>query len=873
MKSRNGSVVRRTSALVGACVAAAWCGAQPTTLPAPVSPANGFPFVLPWDDSLAGTATDASGLNAKPAGVNGFIVARDGRFVESNTGRRVRFFGTNVAGRSAFPTKPDAEKIAARMAKLGINIVRFHHLNNGWDLDGGTVWKPGRTYLDMDPGQLDKLDYFVAQLKKHGIYSNINLQTARNYLPEMGFPESVAELRNFAKKVDKFNQRMIELQKEYAKNLLDRRNPYTGLKYSEDPAIMVVEINNENSLVGWPGESPGAGLSTLPEPFRSEIVRLWNDWLVRTYRSDANLDRAWPTERRVTGPSAIGPSAQWTHENQSDGDVEFRVLPGPRAAHSAPTIEATVRSNPGPDWHVQIHVAGLDLKNGESYIVEFRAKADRPVTIGVDSRLAKPDWRHLGLSSTVSVGTEWRDYSFSFRVIGSEPNSARIGFVLGAMRGTVTVADLRVFPGTSSIGRRPGESLAARNIAIPEPDLSPRSRDWTRFLVETETAYSEQMRDYLRRDLGFTRTNIVDTQISWGSLTSLVRERNMEFADNHAYWNHPVFLGGNWDPRNYRVDRRAMTNEMGGSNGEFRGLSVYRVVGKPYTVSEYNHPAPNDFQVEMMPLYAAFGAFQDWDILYTFAWDDSGSRTDNTFYNGYFDMALNPAKSAFFSSAARIFREFLVDPPAATAVLEVPAGRPWEPFFNPGLAWTSLGGLPDILRTRIGLRAADVRDPRIVRSGQPGPSPFQVSGDPGQRVLTVDAPKSKTVVGFVAERSFSLDGFRIEFGSFENRFAAATLVPTDGLPIASSKRMLLTVGARVENTDMGWNAARDSVSDRWGRGPVLAEFVPIRFSVSGDPVRVYALDERGARRGELAAVGGRFDNRGQRTMWFEIVRP
>mgnify|MGYP005836289715 CR=1 FL=1 len=858
---------------MGAFGLAALCVCQGPELPAPVTTANSFPFVLPWDDALPGTATDASGLNAKPAGVNGFIVVRGGRFVESNTGRRVRFFGTNVGGRSAFPTKPDAEKIAARMAKLGINIVRFHHLNNGWDLDGGTVWKPGRTYLEIDPDQLDKLDYFVAQLKKHGIYSNINLQTARNYLPEMGLPESVTELRNFSKKVDKFNERMIELQKEYARDLLDRRNPYTGLKYNEDPAIVVVEINNENSLVGWPGESPGAGLSTLPQPFRSEIAGLWNDWLVRTYRNDANLDRAWPTARRVTGPGVIGPSHEWTHENQSDGDVDFKILPGSRAAHLAPTIEATVRSNSGPDWHVQMHVGGLNLKNGENYIVEFRAKADRPLTVGVDSRLDKPDWRFLGLSASFSVGTEWRDYSFSFRVVGSEPDSARIGFVLGGMRGTLTVADLRVFPGTASVGRRPGESLALRNIAIPEPDLSPRSRDWTRFLVETETAYSQRMRDFLRRDLGFTRTNIIDTQISWGGLTSLVRERNMEFADNHAYWNHPIFLGVEWDPQNYRVDRKAMTNEMGGSNGVFRGLSIYRVVGKPYSVSEYNHPAPNDFQIEMMPLYAAFGAFQDWDILYTFAWEDTGSRTDNTFYKNYFDMALNPAKSAFFASAARVFREHLVEPSPSTAILEVPNVRPWEPYFTPYSAWASLGGLPDILQTRVGVRTANIRSPRVVRSGQPAATPFKVVGEPGQRVVTVDAPKSKAVVGFVAGKSFDLGGFRIEFGSFANGFAAATLVPTDGLPVSQSKRMLLTLGARVENTDMGWNEARDSVSDRWGRGPVLAEFVPAQFSVSGGGVRVFALDERGVRKSELNPIGRRFDNRDQRTMWFEIVRP
>jgi len=104
-------------------------------------------------------------------------------------------------------------------------------------------------------------------------------------VPELGFPESVKQIPNFQKKVDKVNRRMIELQKQYAKDLLDRVNPYTGIKYKDDPAVMVIEINNENSLAGWPGEAPGAGVTAWPEPFRGEMKGLWNKWLVKRYGS------------------------------------------------------------------------------------------------------------------------------------------------------------------------------------------------------------------------------------------------------------------------------------------------------------------------------------------------------------------------------------------------------------------------------------------------------------------------------------------------------------------------------------------------------------------------------------------------------------
>src|SRR6185437_2268129 len=112
-------------ALIGALATAA--AAQPSTL---------FPFVIPWDDATPGTATDVSFLNVKPAGAHGGIVVKDGHFAEANTGRRVRFLGVNLAAHSAFPSHEDAEKVAARLAKYGVNIVRLHHMDNDfWSAD------------------------------------------------------------------------------------------------------------------------------------------------------------------------------------------------------------------------------------------------------------------------------------------------------------------------------------------------------------------------------------------------------------------------------------------------------------------------------------------------------------------------------------------------------------------------------------------------------------------------------------------------------------------------------------------------------------------------------------------------------------------
>lgn len=838
-----------------------------------------FPFVIPWDDATPGTANDVSWLNEAPAGKNGFVVVKNGRFIESNTGKRLRFLGTNMGAAAAFPQKVDADKIAARLAKMGINIVRFHHLQNDWDREGGMIWKQGREHVEFDPRQVDRLDYFIFALKKRGIYSNINLSTTRKYQPEQGFPQSVLELNNmgggfsFCKKVDKFNRRMIELQKDYARQLLDRVNPYTKLKYKDDPAIAVIEINNENSLVGWPGESPGAGLDNLPEPFRGELVAFWNKWLAKEYGDDEKLQQAWKAGQ-ASGPNLIPAETRWTHENQSNADLTFDV--GTRTSEGPAPIRASIRSTIGPNWHIQAHLGGLTLKDGLAYTLKFRARSDKPRGIGITCNLDKPDWHSCGLGGSVRLESEWRDYVLSFVASATEPGHVRIAFVLGDAASTVEISDVRLLQGIESVGLLPGESMAKGTVALSGGGLSRRSQDFARFLVDTEAAYSNEMMEFLRKDLGF-RANLIDTQINWGGLTSFVRERAADFADSHAYWQHPTFLGSDWDPKHWIVNRRAMANEMVERCGELGSLALLRLGGKPFTVSEYDHPAPNDYRVEMMPMYSTFGAFQDWDILYTFAYPATGTGRPNDRVDGFFDVGTDPAVASFYAASALVFRLGLVPAATSTLVLFVPNETPWQPSFTHGAAWGVAGAPVKPLEHKYQVRQSDVRRPEFRSEGKPSASPIKAAGTPKGVVYTVDTPGAKVLTGFVGGSTVALTGLTATFGGLIDGFASLMLVGQDGKPVAQSKRTLLTVVGRVENQNMGWNENRTSVGDQWGHGPVLVERIEAKLVVKrASPSKVYELDATGKR---VRTVPSGYSNgnltftigKGASTLWYEIA--
>ncbi|MGC9364545.1 MAG: hypothetical protein ACP5FZ_08265, partial [Fidelibacterota bacterium] len=90
---------------------------------------NGFPFYLPADDSSTQKFLPSFPVN--PIAADEYIrINSEGHFAVKD--RRIRFLGVNLAADGAFPTKTKAGLIAGRMRKMGINLVRFHHMDNPW---------------------------------------------------------------------------------------------------------------------------------------------------------------------------------------------------------------------------------------------------------------------------------------------------------------------------------------------------------------------------------------------------------------------------------------------------------------------------------------------------------------------------------------------------------------------------------------------------------------------------------------------------------------------------------------------------------------------------------------------------------------------
>lgn len=237
-------------------------------------------------------ALDLSGWLDAPAGREGRVQRVGDKLMYG--GREVKFWGVNASFANCAPPRDRAERQAAFYARYGINAVRLHKYADGRDWAG--ILRNGAA--DFDPEALDRMDHYVAQLKQHGIF--VKLSANFGALP-LG-PADLASLevaRDYQAggggwtRADQgalwFSPEIQQLQMEQLLKVLRHTNPHTGMRYADDPAVMYVELVNENSALFY------TTMATLQQ--RPTIRRLAGQaffaWLKEKYGSEARLLEAW----------------------------------------------------------------------------------------------------------------------------------------------------------------------------------------------------------------------------------------------------------------------------------------------------------------------------------------------------------------------------------------------------------------------------------------------------------------------------------------------------------------------------------------------------------------------------------------------------
>lgn len=389
----------------------------------------------------------------------------------------------------------------------------------------------------------------------------------------------------------------------------------------------------------------------------------------------------------------------------------------------------------------------------------------------------------------------------------------------------------------------------------PETAAAPKERYEIElaFFMDLENGFYQDMAGFLKKEIGVKVpiTGTADHSHTSSPYTMLTTLSKLDVVDGHVYWQHPG------SPP--RVNTPMVNDPL---HSTVVKLSRTAFAGKPYTVSETNHPFPNDWSAEGIPIVAAYGAFQDWDAVIMYTFEPKRDANWKPYIGDPFDISLDPVRMTAMATGALTFLRGDVHAARQTiertytreqALESRKLARTESPYFTPGL--------PLSLPLEHAVRIKSFDGPPTGTFNAAGGNP--IVSDTRELAWTVDDGKDG-MVAVNADRTQALIGFRPQRANLnhlgaelKNQFASLVLSSMDGRPIAQSAKMLLTAGSRVTNTNLRWNEQRTRTANQ-GESPTLIEPVTgtigLRKLQGATAVSAVALDGSGHAIGEPIAA-------------------
>ena len=405
-----------------------------------------------------------------------------------------------------------------------------------------------------------------------------------------------------------------------------------------------------------------------------------------------------------------------------------------------------------------------------------------------------------------------------------------------------------------------------------------------RFLAALYRERYQQMMEFLRKEIG--TEVLVSDQNFWNDIPTTVLRDAYDVVDNHLYFEHPHFLERPWW---LPVQLGSISGVMGfgGSAGQ---LFPSRIFGKPFIITEWDHVTPAFFAIDGAFLMGAYGAFQDWDGLYHFAYAHRGyriSQEEKQGLNFFFDLIGDVQRQFAERAGAMLFLRGDVQkagtslPMVISAehlnrqkiVIRFPAVSHRTGLLSASgtvIAKNGKAVLPDNAIASINVDAAELsaKVPSVssladvkklpLQQGQYEPERERFVSDTGELTLdrtdgtfTVCTPKSEAFI--LPEQAVSKGKFIRRVQSVKSPYSAFAAISRDDKPLEQSCRILLFHLTESKNTDMTFRDRNRTILEKWGTIPVLARKgqVRVEFSSGLKGYQLFALDIDGSRMFEV----------------------
>lgn len=357
-----------------------------------------------------------------------------------------------------------------------------------------------------------------------------------------------------------------------------------------------------------------------------------------------------------------------------------------------------------------------------------------------------------------------------------------------------------------------------------------RAQDTAEFLAKHQRAFFTQMRDYLKRDLGYKGLVQASNWITASAeiLGPLDKWSNAvcDYMDRHGYFGGPhegeragwsISVGDRYD------DACALTEVAKGS------LPLMDVIynSLPSIISEVNWTPPNRYRADFPFLFATYGVLQGTDGVYFFALNGPSWQQVLSKFS-----IQTPVVFGQFPAAALIFRQGLVQEarPVVVANLkmsdlfalkgapvsqpvnldelrakDIPAGQTATVRqLNAIDPMAHLVGkvMMNFVEQDTPSRIADLSRYIDRTNGRVRSVTGELLWDYSKGLVTVNAPKAQGACGFLRGAGvLRLNDVTLRA---DMEYGSVLLVALDGQPLRTSRKMLLQVMS--EDTNHGWSA-------------------------------------------------------------------
>ena len=770
-------------------------------------------------------------FNQHPIGNEHFLTINANGAFEIN-GELIRFWGTPCSrNESASLSQEDYPALIKELKKNGVNILRFHLWDSETFNPGTSIFGTEAGTRTLDDDALERIDYLIALMKENGIYAYIDLLCDRHYTAEDGV-YSADSTYNAAKIVNFFDPKLIELQKEYAEQLLTHVNPYTGNALVNEPAMAFIDIVNE----GWflhalrsDQIKPVNDGGLLSQYHFNMLTDNWNNFLMEKYTTTDSIKKAWGiaesgNEELIQNGSFESGGANWGYWGPATFSTEISSTTAYAGTNSFHVNSTQASAN---NYDCQLKYNESFFVSNTCYELSFWAKSDAQHTIGYTIQLDTEPWTSFA-SQNFITSTDWKKYTATCTLNLSEEDNPFLFFNLGLVSGDLWIDSISVKPiyeDSEYFELLPYNSLIAKNQ---------RSLDQAEFYLSLLDNYYSEMYSFLKTDLD-VQIPVTGSNFLIG-IPDVYTQRNTDFVDNHGYWDHyenPV-----------PVSMIPETDFYNPILGLFAGVGIS---GTPLTVSEYNYENPNPFSYEALFFLAGYGSFYDAGMLivhqleYTPVWDQ---------WNHGFNSYQQISHRALQPTLAYAYRNHLISSANTTIAIDFSTddvknltlkSNPWEKNLYPDDYPFELA-YQHRLTTNFENENSYNSDNYPTAPSNPFVSDTEEIAWDSTGLFSINTPQLCAFVGKLNQFTNKTIGPVKLTGADQS--AGFTLLSLDNRPLEESEKMLMTITTEMKNTGMITDGY--DVID-YGSKPriVKATLITINLTTNNDSVKVIWLDKSG----------------------------